>query len=93
MRPVLLLLAFAVLAAGCGGDGGERLSGDDLPRAPAALRVSSPAFIDGSRLPPRYTCDGAGEDRPSRPAPSRRARASSSWSSPTPTRRAAHMCT
>ena len=64
MRPVLLLLAFAVLAAGCGGDGGERLSGDDLPRAPAALRVSSPAFIDGSRLPPRYTCDGAGEEPP-----------------------------
>ena len=61
MRPVLVLLASAVLAAGCG-DGGERLSGDDLPRAPAALRVSSPAFIDGSRLPRRYTCDGAGEE-------------------------------
>ena len=64
MRPVLPLLASAVLAAGCGGDGGERLSGDDLPRAPAALRVSSPAFIDGSRLPQRYTCDGAGEEPP-----------------------------
>ena len=64
MRPVLLLLASAVLAAGCGGDGAARLSGDDLPRTPAALRVSSPAFIDGSRLPPRYTCDGAGEEPP-----------------------------
>ena len=64
MRPVLPLLASAVLAAGCGGDGGERLSGGDLPRAPAALRVSSPAFIDGSRLPQRYTCDGAGEEPP-----------------------------
>jgi phosphatidylethanolamine-binding protein (PEBP) family uncharacterized protein len=61
MRPALGLLAVAVLAAGCGGDG-ERLSTGDLPRAPAALRVSSPAFIDGSRLPPRYTCDGDGDE-------------------------------
>jgi len=62
MRPALSILAAAALAAGCGGDGGERLSGDDLPRAPAALRLSSPAFIDGSRLPQRYTCDGAGDE-------------------------------
>ena len=47
-----------------GGDGDDRLSSDDLPRAPAALRVTSPAFIDGSRLPPRYTCDGDGEEPP-----------------------------
>jgi phosphatidylethanolamine-binding protein (PEBP) family uncharacterized protein len=63
MRPALWLLAAAALAAGCGDDGGERLS-SDLPRAPAALRVSSPAFIDGSRLPQRYTCDGAGDEPP-----------------------------
>ena len=50
----------ATLVAGCGG--GERLAGDDLPRAPAALRVSSPAFTEGSRLPQRYTCDGAGDE-------------------------------
>lgn len=62
MRAALSILAAAALAAGCGGDGGERLSGDDLPRAPAALRLSSPAFIDGSRLPQRYTCDGAGDE-------------------------------
>jgi phosphatidylethanolamine-binding protein (PEBP) family uncharacterized protein len=43
---------------------GERLSSDDSPRAPTALRVSSPAFIDGSRLPQRYTYDGAGEEPP-----------------------------
>jgi phosphatidylethanolamine-binding protein (PEBP) family uncharacterized protein len=61
MLPRLTVLAAAVIVAGCGGDG-ERLSGDDLPRAPAALRLSSPAFIDGSRLPQRYTCDGAGEE-------------------------------
>jgi Raf kinase inhibitor-like YbhB/YbcL family protein len=62
MRPRLSVLAAAVIVAGCGG--GDRLSGDDLPRAPAALRLSSPAFIDGSRLPRRYTCDGEGEEPP-----------------------------
>src|SRR4051794_41197784 len=62
MRRALWLVAAAALAAGCGGD--DRLGGDALPRAPAALRVSSPAFIDGSRLPQRYTCDGAGDEPP-----------------------------
>ena len=61
MRPALAVMAVVALAAGCGGDG-ERLAGDDLPRAPAALRVTSPAFIDGSRLPQRYTCDGSGDE-------------------------------
>ena len=60
MRPRHWLLAAGAIVAGCGG--GERLSGGELPRAPAALRVSSPAFIDGSRLPKRYTCDGAGDE-------------------------------
>jgi phosphatidylethanolamine-binding protein (PEBP) family uncharacterized protein len=60
MRPVLWLTAAAALIAGCGG--GDRISSDDLPRAPAALRVSSAAFIDGSRLPVKYTCDGAGDE-------------------------------
>jgi len=54
------LLALLSLAGGCGG--GERLSGDELPQSAARLRVSSPAFIDGSRLPRKYTCDGAGEE-------------------------------
>jgi phosphatidylethanolamine-binding protein (PEBP) family uncharacterized protein len=60
VRPALCLLAAAAAVAGCGG--GDRLSTDDLPRSPAALRVSSPAFVDGSRLPQRCTCDGAGEE-------------------------------
>jgi Raf kinase inhibitor-like YbhB/YbcL family protein len=60
MRPALRFLAAVALIAGCGG--GEKLSGGDLPRAPAALRLSSPAFIDGSRLPSKYTCDGAGDE-------------------------------
>jgi phosphatidylethanolamine-binding protein (PEBP) family uncharacterized protein len=61
MRPVLWVVAAVALAASCGGDG-ERLSSDGLPSAPAALRVSSPDFIDGSRLPQRYSCDGAGDE-------------------------------
>jgi Raf kinase inhibitor-like YbhB/YbcL family protein len=64
MRPALGLLAVAALVAGCGGGGGDRLSSDELPRAPAVLRVSSPAFIDGSRLKQKYTCDGAGQEPP-----------------------------
>jgi phosphatidylethanolamine-binding protein (PEBP) family uncharacterized protein len=56
----VLLLALAALVGACGG--GERLSGDDLPRSAARLHVSSPAFTDGSRLPQKYTCDGAGEE-------------------------------
>ena len=63
-RPARWFLAAGMLAAGCGGNSGERLSSDALPRAPAALRLSSPAFIDGSRLPQRYTCDGAGDEPP-----------------------------
>jgi Raf kinase inhibitor-like YbhB/YbcL family protein len=63
MRRALWVLVLALLA-GCGDDDGERLSGGDLPRGAAALRVSSPAFIDGSRLPQRYTCDGAGDEPP-----------------------------
>jgi len=62
MRPALWLLAASALVAGCGG--GDRLSGEDLPRAPAALNLSSPAFINNSRLPQRYTCDGAGDEPP-----------------------------
>lgn len=58
---VLLLLALAALAGGCGDDG-QRLAGDALPRPAARLRVSSPAFTDGSRLPQKYTCDGVGEE-------------------------------
>lgn len=60
MRLVASLVAVTVLFAGCGD--GDRISSEDLPRAPAALRLSTPAFSDGSRLAQRYTCDGAGEE-------------------------------
>jgi Raf kinase inhibitor-like YbhB/YbcL family protein len=64
MRPALGLLTVVALAAGCGGGDDDLLAGEELPRAPAALRLSSPAFIDGSRLPARYTCDSAGDEPP-----------------------------
>jgi Raf kinase inhibitor-like YbhB/YbcL family protein len=63
MRVGLGLLAAAALLAGCGDDG-ERLSSGDLPKSAAFLHVTSSAFIDGSRLPQRYTCDGAGDEPP-----------------------------
>src|SRR5215211_777627 len=61
MRWATCVAAAALLAAGCGG-GGDRLAGDDLPHAPASLRVSSPAFADGARLARRFGCDGAGDE-------------------------------
>lgn len=62
MRAVrLAALAVLVGAAGCGG-GGQRLSTSALPAAPALLHLSSPAFVNGARLAPQYTCDGAGEE-------------------------------
>ena len=62
MRRALAAAAAAALLAGCGGDDGDRLEAGDLPAAPARLHVSSPAFIEGARLQPKYTCDGAGEE-------------------------------
>ena len=52
--------AVAALAAGCGG--GERLEAEEVPATAARLPVSSPAFTEGSRLPARYTCSGAGDE-------------------------------
>src|SRR5262245_29486457 len=56
MRPALCV-ALALLAAGCGG-------GDGGGQQPALLHVSSSAFINNSRLAPKYTCDGAGAEPP-----------------------------
>src|SRR3954468_16970143 len=61
MRAAIACLAAAALLVGCG-DHGERLDSGDLPQAPALLHLSSPAFIEGSRLSQRYTCDGDGEE-------------------------------
>ena len=59
----LIVLAAGVAAAGCGDDDGDRLD-EALPQAPAALRVTSPTFIERGRLPKQYTCDGEGDEPP-----------------------------
>lgn len=64
-------LAVVVGLAGCGGQGGSRMTAPLTPKvttlgrtiaaAPAGgpLTVSSPAFPDGAPIPARYTCKGA----------------------------------
>src|SRR4051794_23750968 len=52
-----VLVVVAVLVAGCGG-GSKR----GTPEAAARLHLTSPAFTQNSRLPSKYTCDGAGEE-------------------------------
>jgi len=60
MRPFLVALLaaalFAALAlAACGDD--ATVSGPP-PSAPNTMRLTSPAFKEGDRLPERFTCDG-----------------------------------
>jgi Raf kinase inhibitor-like YbhB/YbcL family protein len=45
----------AVLLAGCGG--GDKPS-EPLPKAPAAMNLTSGAFQDGGTIPTRFTCSG-----------------------------------
>jgi phosphatidylethanolamine-binding protein (PEBP) family uncharacterized protein len=54
-------LALGLVVASCGGAGDE-LRSADFPKAPAALRVTSPAFADGAPIPRRFSCDGAGDE-------------------------------
>jgi Raf kinase inhibitor-like YbhB/YbcL family protein len=56
-RATVPLLLLGLLAAGCGG-GGQKTS-SSLPAAPSGLRLASPAFPAGGRIPLRFTCDGA----------------------------------
>ena len=55
-----MLLALLLVPAGCGDDDDERV--DNPPQDAARIRLSSPAFIEGSRLPEKYTCEGAGDE-------------------------------
>jgi Raf kinase inhibitor-like YbhB/YbcL family protein len=55
-RATLPLLLLGLLVAGCGG--GQKAS-SSLPAAPSGLRLASPAFPAGGRIPRRFTCDGA----------------------------------
>jgi Raf kinase inhibitor-like YbhB/YbcL family protein len=56
-RAMLVLLLLAPALAGCGG-GGQKAS-RTLPAARSTLRLTSPAFAAGGRIPTRFTCDGA----------------------------------
>ena len=60
MRPAAALrgalsTGAAVLLAGCGG--GDKPS-EPLPKAPAAMSLTSAAFQDGGTIPTRFTCSG-----------------------------------
>jgi Raf kinase inhibitor-like YbhB/YbcL family protein len=57
------LTACAALLAGCGG--GDRAEAP-LPAARETLTLASPAFADGTPLPRRFTCSGAGVSPPLR---------------------------
>lgn len=61
MRVLLTAAAAVMLLPGCGSR-----SKPGLPRAPATIRLSSPAFKDGASIPRRFTCDGAGTSPPLR---------------------------
>jgi Phospholipid-binding protein len=57
-RRALLAATGTALGAGLAGCG--ETTGEGAPR----FRVSSPALFDGSTLPTRFTCDGAGDSPP-----------------------------
>jgi Raf kinase inhibitor-like YbhB/YbcL family protein len=56
------VLVTCALLTSCGG--GEESQVDAAPDVPASVRVTSPAFSDGDRLPARFTCDGNGDAPP-----------------------------
>jgi Raf kinase inhibitor-like YbhB/YbcL family protein len=54
VRRSTLVLATALVAAGCAGSQDHEVETD----VPATIRVSSTAFAEGERIPERFTCDG-----------------------------------
>lgn len=60
---VTIVTALALALSACGGSGGGGTKAPP-PSAPATLRLSSPAFAAGARIPAGYTCTGKGESPP-----------------------------
>ncbi|UGS38115.1 Putative lipoprotein LppC [Capillimicrobium parvum] len=52
----------ALAAPGCGGSDGT-VTGP-APAARDRMQLTSPAFIDGGSIPPRFTCNGSGVSPP-----------------------------
>jgi Raf kinase inhibitor-like YbhB/YbcL family protein len=63
VKRIAPIVAAAVLLAGCGG--GDKPD-KPLPTARVSLRLESPAFRAGGRIPKRFTCDGKGVSPPLR---------------------------
>lgn len=63
-RPLLLLLLAAALAAGGCGDGERESALPAQPDVPEGIALRSPAFRDGASIPPQHTCDGDGVSPP-----------------------------
>jgi Raf kinase inhibitor-like YbhB/YbcL family protein len=59
------ILAVGVLVVGCGGGSGDKAKAP-LPVAPERIKLSSPAFREGARIPATFTCDGDGGSPPLR---------------------------
>lgn len=55
----LAVSAACLAVAGCGGTTPPTVAGPGTVTAPATIRVTSPAFANGGRIPVRYTCKGA----------------------------------
>lgn len=57
--------AVLLAAAACSAGGAARSTGVPATKPPAGgLKLTSPAFTDGGRIPQRYTCQGSNETVP-----------------------------
>jgi Raf kinase inhibitor-like YbhB/YbcL family protein len=70
-RAACAALLAAVLVAGCGSST-KKAAGAPVPSTPAppaaslTIRLTSPAFTDGGRMPAAFTCDGIDDSPPLR---------------------------
>jgi Raf kinase inhibitor-like YbhB/YbcL family protein len=62
LASVGLVTAVAVGLCACGSSG--RKTATPPPAAPVSMRLTSPAFAAGARIPARFTCDGGDESPP-----------------------------